>query len=209
MRIPAASGVGCVEGVGTAGLDGIEWVADAFDTYCLTFAWGLSPEELVGRLGGDVSAMLPSASPEQVSELDSAKGSAARMGVCAGWAFSVERWSAEGMDRAALRTVSEGTDAVVLLCSGASPLWFLHARDGVVLADFEPGVEADQLGGHSPEHLLSAMMEVGLLLPDGTSAEDVDERRLILRTAETVFGLSLPREDLLHGRLAAVSLSGI
>jgi hypothetical protein len=33
-------------------LDGIEWVVDAFDTYCLTFARGLGTEELVGRLGG-------------------------------------------------------------------------------------------------------------------------------------------------------------
>jgi hypothetical protein len=54
--------------------------------------------------------MLPSASPEQASELDSAKGSAARMGVCAGWAFSVE-----------LRTWVRGADGRPADSGGAEP----------------------------------------------------------------------------------------
>jgi hypothetical protein len=190
-------------------LDGIEWVADVFDTYCLTFARGLSVEELIARLRGDVRTVVASASPEQITELDRAKGSAAQVGACAGWSFALERWSAEGMDRTTLRGVSAATEAVVLLCSGASPLWFLHARDGVILADFEPGVEAAQLGGHSPEHLVPVMIEVGLLLPDGTSATEVDEQRLILRAAETAFGLDLPRESLLQSRVSAVSLAAL
>ncbi|MEU4093780.1 DUF6461 domain-containing protein [Streptomyces sp. NPDC026673] len=100
-----------------------------------------------------------------------------------------------------------GTEAVVYLNSGTPPQWFLYAEDGRVVGDFEPGVEAGQLGGEDPGRLVPALQEAGLLLPDGTSAPDANAESGILEMGERHFGLTLPREAVEHGTLAAVSLS--
>ncbi|MFF2848392.1 DUF6461 domain-containing protein [Streptomyces sp. NPDC058001] len=188
-------------------MDGVTWMADVFDTYCATFARGLDVEELVRGLGGDPARILPAVSDGDAFTLAMDEGPVARLGTCAGWAFALEHWSAEGMDRATLRRVSAGTEAVVLLDSGTPPKWFLYARDGEVVADFEPGVEAAQMGGADPASLVPALHAAGLLHADGTTVPDTDPSPLILGMTEQAFGLSLPREPLEHGVLPAVVLT--
>ncbi|MFF3558547.1 DUF6461 domain-containing protein [Streptomyces sp. NPDC002574] len=184
---------------------GIQWISTAFDTYCLTFARGLEIDELVRRMGGDAGAIREGLSADEAMDWSYEKGSVARLGTCGGWAFALEHWSAEGMERKALRDVSRGTEAVVYLNSGTPPRWFLYAEDGCLIGDFEPGWGADQLGGDDPGRLVPAMREVGLLLPDGTAAPDVNAEIKILEMGERHFGLTLPREVVEHGTLAAVS----
>ncbi|MET9876900.1 DUF6461 domain-containing protein [Actinacidiphila glaucinigra] len=135
------------------------------------------------------------------------KGLVARLGTCGGWAFALEHRSDEGMDRVTLRAVSPGTEAVVYLNAGAPPRWFLYAEDGRVVGDFEPGVEAAQLGGEDPGRLVPALQEAGLLLPDGTSAPDADGEDGILVMGERRSGLTLPRDAVEHGTLAAVGFA--
>ncbi|CAM5503671.1 hypothetical protein SALBM311S_03496 [Streptomyces alboniger] len=124
-----------------------------------------------------------------------------------GWAFAIECASAEGTDRPTLERVSQGTDAVVLLDSGTPPYWFVHARDGEIASDFEPGVEAEQIGGTHPSFLVPAMREAGMLLPDGTAdPDDWEPERRILTVAEQVFSLDLPRTAIEGDSLPAVVL---
>ncbi|MFI8186300.1 DUF6461 domain-containing protein [Actinacidiphila glaucinigra] len=187
--------------------DGIRWIAGAFDTYCLTFARGLEVGELVRRMGGDAGAIREGLSADEAMDWSDRKGLVARLGTCGGWAFALEHRSDEGMDRRTLRAVSRGTEAVVYLNAGAPPSWFLYAEDGRVVGDFEPGVEAAQLGGEDPGRLVPALQEVGLLLPDGTSAPGADGEDEILAMGERRFGLALPRDAVEHGTLAAVSFA--
>ncbi|MFJ5219931.1 DUF6461 domain-containing protein [Streptomyces sp. NPDC088354] len=191
--------------LGTGG--GVQWITTAFDTYCLTFARGLEIGELVRRMGDDPGAIREGLSADEAMDWSYEKGLVARLGSCGGWAFALEHWSAEGMERGALRDVSRGTEAVVYLDGGAPPRWFLYAEDGRVLGDFEPGWGAPQLGGDDPGRLVPAMREVGLLLTDGTAAPDVDAETKILDMGERHFGLGLPREAVEHGTLAAVSFA--
>ncbi|MEU6347304.1 DUF6461 domain-containing protein [Streptomyces sp. NPDC046977] len=186
---------------------GIQWISEAFDTYCLTFARGLGIAELVRRMGGDAGTIREGLTADEAMDWSFEKGSVARLGTCGGWAFALEHWSAEGMERRTLRDVSRGTEAVVYLNGGAPPRWFLYAEDGRIMGDFEPGIETDQLGGDDPGRLVPAMQEVGLLLPDGTAAPDVNEEIKILEMGERHFGLTLPREVVEHGPLAAVSFA--
>ncbi|MGD1222745.1 MULTISPECIES: DUF6461 domain-containing protein [Streptomyces] len=189
-------------------MDGIAWIRETYDAYCVTFAKGLSAEELVRRMGGDPGRIMPSLSAEDALELAGDKGPVARLGTSNGWAFALEPASAEGTDRRLLRRVSEGTEAVMLLDSGMPPYWFVHARDGEIAADFEPGVEAEQIGGSDPSFLVPAMQSAGMLLPDGTAdPEDWEPEQRILTVAERVFALDLPRTALEAGTLPAVLLS--
>ncbi|MFJ4844911.1 MULTISPECIES: DUF6461 domain-containing protein [unclassified Streptomyces] len=186
---------------------GIQWISEAFDTYCLTFARGLGIAELVRRMGGDPGTIREGLTADEAMEWSYGKGLVARLGTCGGWAFALEHWSDEGMERRTLRDVARGTEAVVYLNSGGPPRWFLYAEDGRIIGDFEPGVEADQLGGDDPGRLVPAMQEVGLLLPDGSAVPDVNAEIKILEMGERHFGLTLPREVVEHGPLAAVSFA--
>lgn len=204
MERPVRAGVALWDG---GVVDGIAWLRESFDTYCVTFAKGLSVDELVRRMGGDPARILPSVSGDDARILARDEGPVARLGIGNGWAFALEPASAEGTDRRTLQRVSAGTEAVMLLNSGMPPYWFVHARDGEIAADFEPGVEADQIGGTDPSFLVPAMQAAGMLLPDGTAdPEDWEPEQRILTVVERVFSLDLPRTDLEIGTLKAVVL---
>ncbi|WP_406173074.1 DUF6461 domain-containing protein [Streptomyces sp. NBC_00996] len=188
-------------------MDGIAWIREALDAYCVTFARGLSVDELVRRLGTDPARILPSVSAHEAELLARDEGPVARLGTGNGWAFALESASAEGTDRRTLRRVSEGTEAVMLLDSGMPPYWFVHARNGEIAADFEPGVEAEQIGGTDPSFLVPAMQTAGMLLADGTAnPEDWEPEQRIITVAEQVFSLDLPRAAVESGTLPAVVL---
>lgn len=184
--------------------DGIAWIADAFDTYCLTCVRGVTGVELVTALGGDPAHVVDAAAENDLLTLEDDWGGAARFGEDGSWAWVLEHWSATGLDRPRLRALSSGTDALCLLETGASPRWFVHALDGRIAADFEPGVEPDQWGGQAREPMVAALQQAGALRPDGTAVEDCDVQRSLLRAVEIAFGVSLPRDVLLNGTTAAV-----
>ncbi|KOU59474.1 hypothetical protein ADK57_33500 [Streptomyces sp. MMG1533] len=74
----------------------------------------------------------------------------------------------------------------------------------------EPGREHERIGV-DPDRLAGAMREAGLLLADGRSlyehGVDVEERELrALTLAESVFGLDLPRAEVLDWPLRAARL---
>jgi hypothetical protein len=71
-------------------VNGIAWIREAFATYCVTFARGLSIHELVRRLGTDPARILPSVSAHETALLARDKGPVARLGTANGWAFALE-----------------------------------------------------------------------------------------------------------------------
>ncbi|MFB7260801.1 DUF6461 domain-containing protein [Streptomyces nojiriensis] len=188
--------------------DGLQWIADAeFDNYCITFAKGLSPEELVRRMGGDPDLITEPMHLDDALQLDDGLGMVALIGSENGWAFAVEMASAEGDDREIIEKVSRGTEAIILTKSFASPSMFRLIRDGRSIAEFEvyqPIAQAVQ--GDDPEAIIPAMERSGFLLPNGFSAEPDDDERCALRLAEDEFGLSVPEITSERSMLPAVNL---
>ncbi|WP_392900462.1 DUF6461 domain-containing protein [Streptomyces sp. LN699] len=188
--------------------EGLRWIADAdFDNYCLTFARGLTPEELVRRMGGDADLITEPISLEDALQLDDGLGMVALVGRDNGWAFAVELNSAEGEDRKIIENVSRGTEVIVLTKSFSSPSMFRLIRDGRSIAEFEvyqPDRQA--VYGEDPEVVISAMERSGFLLDDGASAEPDDGEICALWLAEEEFGLSIPEITSERGMLPAVNL---
>lgn len=79
-------------------MDGIRWLPEDCDAYCLLLVRGLTVDELVDRLGYDPQAVMPSVTSDEAFEQSMGKAPVARLGVSGDWAFSLEQWSAEGME---------------------------------------------------------------------------------------------------------------
>ena len=186
--------------------DGIQWIAEVFDAYCVTFARDLDVAAPVRRLGGEPARVRRDVSVGEAFSWAMDQGSVALLGTCAGWAFAVELWSHEGAERGASERVSAGTESVVLV-SSTGPEAFLHSGDGVLLASFEPGTPAEDWSGAAPDALRATLAAAGLLAGDGTPCPGHDtDGAWMLAAAERAFGLSLPRRTLEHGTTEAVLL---
>ncbi|KOT99369.1 hypothetical protein ADK70_03915 [Streptomyces rimosus subsp. pseudoverticillatus] len=199
--------------------DGLQWVAErgAFEMgYWIVFARGLSAEELVSRLEGDFAAMTLMSWSDAVElemEAEDEDEQVVRVGSCQGWAFAVAEYGPLGERTDELvQAASAGTEAVSVSRTVNADTWFLHAKDGETLCEFEPGLEHERTGVSSND-LVEALKQVGLLLPDGTSprehGSDVDDsERRVLQMAEQAFGVGLPRDQVEHGQLLGARLSG-
>ncbi|MFD7019039.1 DUF6461 domain-containing protein [Streptomyces sp. NPDC059161] len=187
--------------------DGMQWIPGVFDTYCLAFARGITVSELVRRMGADIAAVRHGVTGGDAFSLAMGEGPVALLGTSEGWAFSLEHWSDQAADNAVLGRLSTGTQAVVLLNGGTGPLKLACADNGSVVADFEPGVAAADIGTSAADHLVAIAREAGLFETDGGPAlGEGDEELWMLRFAEEVFRLTLPRDEVEHGTLDAVLL---
>lgn len=187
--------------------DGMQWIPDVFDTYCLTLVRDLTVPELVRRLGADPAAVKRGVTGSEAFSLAMNEGPVSLLGTSRGWAFSLEHWSDRGAEKDVLAELSRGTEAVVLVNSGVGLMRFLHAVDGLVVADFEPGVSATDVDFSRAERLAPFVGDADFFETDGSPVlGEADEELWMLRFAEHAFGLSLPRAELEHGALAAVLL---
>ncbi|MFF8387365.1 DUF6461 domain-containing protein [Streptomyces kanasensis] len=178
-------------------MDGIRWLAEDCDTYCLLLARGLDVDSLAARLGGDPDDVMPEVTADEAFALAMAKGAVTRLGVCGAWAFSLEHWSAEGMETQTLERVSMGTECVVVLNSGTPPLWFAHAVDGEVAELFEPVEARDALERSAPGATLWGRVAAGLVaagVPNLTAAESAET--VLLTLVERHCEVGLPRVSL-------------
>ncbi|MFD7540198.1 DUF6461 domain-containing protein [Streptomyces sp. NPDC059819] len=188
--------------------DGMQWIADVFDSYCLALVRGLAVPELVQRMGADPAAVQQHVTGSEAFSMAMNEGPVSLLGTSEGWAFSLEHWSDQAAGAATLAEVSRGTEAVVLVNSGVGLMRFLHAVDGLVVADFEPGVSARDVDFAVAERLRPFATDAYLFEVDGSPVMgEGDEELWMLRFAEHVFGVALPREELGHGALAAVLLA--
>ncbi|MFD9789359.1 DUF6461 domain-containing protein [Streptomyces sp. NPDC059070] len=186
--------------------DGLAWMAQAFDAYCVTFVRGVDIVELARRMGAGPGDLRPDVTVEEAFALAMNECPVALVGVCGEWAFALELWSDAATDTPTLPRLSQDGEAVVLL-SSTGPRRFLHGAGGQVLADFEPGVSADEMAGAAPGRLREALLAGGFFTAEGLAELGEGSREeWMLRSAETVFGLSLPRRQLEDGASTAVML---
>ncbi|WP_331769234.1 DUF6461 domain-containing protein (plasmid) [Embleya sp. NBC_00888] len=160
--------------------DGFRWLAEWEhfpDGFCATFARGLSPEELLDRLGCDPehSAVMDAmeavdlrADLEVGGDEEETVVALLRAGSRSGWAFALEDITLYAADRELLGRVSVGTEVASLRRDAAhGEAWFDLWRDGRPveqrtvrdpdeLADLEDGlgIDAPLLELLSPAHEL-------------------------------------------------------
>lgn len=196
-------------------VDGIRWLATAEEVslgYWALFARGLAPAGLLTRLGLDVSSGQLLTREEAGDLADETDEVVLRAGASAGWAYAFVEGGPTGPDALdAVRRLSAGTAAVDFWRTVNAARALGYAEDGRIVCRFEPGREHERTGV-DPERLASPMREAGLLLSDGRSPYehglDVEQPELrALTLAESMFGLDLPRADVLDGPLLTARLA--
>ncbi|HKR52579.1 MAG TPA: DUF6461 domain-containing protein [Pseudonocardiaceae bacterium] len=195
-------------------MDGIRWLATAEEVnlgYWVLFARGLSPADLLTRLGLDVDPGQVLTRVEAGDLADETDDVVVRAGASAGWAYAFVEGGPAGPDPLdGVRRLSVGTEAVDFWRTVNADSSLGYAKDGQIACRFEPGREHERTGA-DPDRLAGAMREAGLLMPDGRSpyqhGVDVDRPYLrALALAESVFGLDLPRAEVLEGPLLAAHI---
>ncbi|CAM5563125.1 hypothetical protein [Streptomyces purpurascens] len=185
--------------------DGITWLTDAWrgDARILfvTFARGISPSDLVVRLGalpGEVLAPITFAEAERLTFNDRESARVARFGECARWSYAVEQgWPSKAWW--AHPDVSAGGIEVLHLTPKPDdpPRECWYYRDGQTVGRFDIGDTPDE----GMAFLLPAFEEAGLLEDD--VSDEFDSLRATLTALQQYFGLSLPRQEILNGQLPA------
>ncbi|MFK0016312.1 hypothetical protein [Streptomyces sp. NPDC091027] len=193
-------------------VDGIQWLVDQDPwQHAVVFARGIDPEELGLRMGGAlgtvVSPITAAEAWDMVLDLATDDDSVVRVGACASWSFAIEYGLGDGDGRLSDISIN-GVEVVGLEPSpDHPPSMFAYARDGVEVCSFGIGEEVWRWGEDS-DLLLPELIAAGVLHPDGRYArsegEDYRARdRHTLALIEARFGLSLPRDAVVHQRLPA------
>ncbi|MFI6985179.1 DUF6461 domain-containing protein [Embleya sp. NPDC050154] len=189
--------------------DGIAWLREAREfgsDYCVTFARGLEPLELLTRMGCDPARASPMGLIDATETYFDTGVETIRAGTSHGWACAVETTGNRGFQKGVLAAVSAGTEAVLVYGDCNPVAYLIHAENGEIVCGFEEDAPEDRIGTN-PDRLLPHMITAGLLAPDGTRPDDdAPTRGCELRMAETVFGLDLPHDDVVHGPLLAAGL---
>ncbi|MQY39151.1 hypothetical protein SRB17_71730 [Streptomyces sp. RB17] len=196
-------------------IQGMRWLAESEWYYSVTFARGLTPEELAVRLGATAGGANPSATAEEaVALLSDPDVGVARIGEAGGWAFAAEYGEARGSRHDVLRHISrDGVEAVNLDPQAFHPPpLFSCAADGELLCSFGLGEERRRWGSQ-PDLLQEDLEAAGIILPTGDYLQVSGERHSLriamsLGVIEKRFRLALPRDLLEHDRLPLVVLSG-
>jgi HEAT repeat protein len=124
---------------GTRMLEGLLWLRDTCEAYCVTFAQGLNETELLRRFGGDLSwARLVQKDDWDGLEELGLFGQIIQVGWCEGWAFVYENNGYTGTRPEVLHAVSAGTVAVAVFRNVNAVPRFCYAEDGTVSVNFDP-----------------------------------------------------------------------
>ncbi|NBE53536.1 DUF6461 domain-containing protein [Streptomyces boluensis] len=192
------------------------WIADAYETHCLTLAQGVTGRELLMRLGcdaggvteladeGEASALQEAAlaSGERRGEQQGEEWGAVHAGVVGGWAYALEPGSAWASIDERLARASRG--ARVICCVNTGPLSHLfYWEDGSLVTEFDamaPELRAEQ-GGQDPDRLVVEMRRVGFFAAEDGTVDDADERELGLALLHEVTGVALS-DDVTRAGLA-------
>lgn len=120
-------------------LEGLSWLRNHSEAYCVTFAHGLEETELLRRFGGDLSqARLVRLDEWETIEELQVFGEVIQVGWCNGWAFVYEDNGFRGTLPEVLRPTSAGTKAVSVFRNVNAVTRFCYAEDGTILANFDP-----------------------------------------------------------------------
>ncbi|MEE1931278.1 DUF6461 domain-containing protein [Streptomyces sp. TRM 70351] len=154
--------------------------------YTLTFAKGLSPAELLTRMGVDTETLalrsLLDLEEEFGDTLLDEDEPVATTGVDGVWAWAWEQGGSHGLDGGVLSRVSRGTEAVALHCNEKPMHWFKYAVEGGIVVDFHT-LQPIEPTGLDPHRLEAFMRPLGLI--PGAPAPLYG----VLALAEDAFGL--------------------
>lgn len=119
--------------------EGLSWLRNHSEAYCVTFAQGLDDREAMRRFGGDLSqARLIQPDDWQVIAALRALGEVIQVGRYNGWAFVYEDNGFRGTLQEVLCAVSARTVAVSVFCNVNAVARFCYAEDGTIIAHFDP-----------------------------------------------------------------------
>jgi hypothetical protein len=127
---------------------------------CLTFARGISPEQMIRAFGMDPGAALMLSEVEAVGANPAGGPPWIRVGQTGEWAFAVEQLSLIGALEGAGQRLSLGTEAVVVDWTAQPTYEISYMRDGVFVTRFEPGMEWAR-SGREPDRFLREMRQLG------------------------------------------------
>ncbi|BDM70900.1 hypothetical protein HEK616_43870 [Streptomyces nigrescens] len=162
--------------------------------YTLTFGKGLSPTELLARMGigPDTLALRDPVdlADEFGDTLLDEDEPVVTTGTDGEWSWAWEQGGSHGLDERILRAVSHGTEAVALYYNEKPMHWFKYAVDGGIVVDFHT-LEPIDPTGLDPQRLDEFMRPLGLLPGQPAPPHGV------LALAENAFGLRVtpPRDD--------------
>ncbi|MEV0982601.1 DUF6461 domain-containing protein [Streptomyces sp. NPDC049915] len=204
--------------------DGITWIARSNISwlgYCITLARGIDPEELVRRLAAETTpTLLGQRTAEEleryVSQRDQERAQcdtiAVRYGATADLAFAVAdgHWPGE-MDLGIPDGLSQDGAHIFRLYYEKQnpklpPPTFSYFHDGRYMCGFDMYMHtwSSEITGSQPGLVSEAVLGAGI---PGETERDVAHAKS-LAIVEKQFQLTLPREEVLHGAVAAALIKG-
>ncbi|WEH33394.1 DUF6461 domain-containing protein [Streptomyces sp. AM 4-1-1] len=204
--------------------DGIAWLAEGGTSgtgYCVTLARGLEPEELVRRLARDSAPVslgqytgydLDTYLDQRERERRRSDSVAVRYGASGDLAFAVTDgyWPGE-MPTGPLLGASKDDARVFRLYYESQnpklpPPEFSYFHDGRYMCGFDMYMHtwSHEITGTSPELVQEAVLAAGI--PDEPERDVAHAKSLDV--VERTFRLSLPREQVLHGKLPSALIQG-
>ncbi|WP_329170277.1 DUF6461 domain-containing protein [Streptomyces decoyicus] len=191
----------------------LAWIADAYETHCLTLAKGLTGHELLLRLGADPAETFTPLDDDEANGFLWAAGEnywswgAARAGEAKGWAFVLEPASCWGNIPERLEHASRGTE--VIFSSEVGGMGNVgYWQDGTRITGFDtmtPQDRAEQGQAADPDRLVEQMQRAGLFVGPGALWQRYGGLALLYE----VTGLSVSQEQTalaLSGKLPALGL---
>lgn len=160
----------------------------------LTFARGLTPVDVLTRMGADPDTLAPRAPGELAEEfgdtLFDADEPVVTTGTDGAWTWAWEQGGVHGLDEGVLGALSRGTEAVALHHDEKPAYRFAYAVDGEIVVAFDTLRPLDPTG-RDPRRLDAFMRPLGLV-PGRT-----DPPYSVLALAESAFGLRVtpPGDD--------------
>ncbi|MFH8282516.1 DUF6461 domain-containing protein [Streptomyces antibioticus] len=171
---------------GTDAAHGLDVLRADIPFYTFTFAKGLSPAELLTRVGVDPETLalrdrldLEDYFGDTVLDEDVP---VVTTGVDGAWTWAWEQGGSHGLDEAVLSRVSEGTEAVALHYNDKPMHWLKYAVGGDIVVDFHT-LQPVERTGLDPHRLDAFMRPLGLVSGESAPLHGV------LALAEAAFGL--------------------
>ncbi|MFJ1549152.1 DUF6461 domain-containing protein [Streptomyces sp. NPDC088246] len=159
-----------------------------FPIYTLTFVRGLSPVELLTRMGVDRGTLAlrdgMDLSDDFGDDLLDDEEPVVTTGTDGSWTWAWEQSGVHGLEEQILSAVSVGTEAVALHYNEKPMYWFKYAVDGDVIVDFHT-LRAIEPTGQDPTRLDEYMRPLGLVLGEWPPLHGV------LSLVENAFGIRL------------------
>jgi HEAT repeat protein len=172
--------------------EGLSWLQNYNDAYCLTFARGLDETEMLRRFGTDLS-LARLIREDDRKRLDELRwfGEVVQAGQSDGWAFVYEGNGYTGTLEDILRSVSAGTVAVSVFRNVNGVTRFCYAEGGVILAHFEPFDPPFD----DPSPQLQELLHRAGLTPERYEQEDYNAVEIMFALAQAA-GIHLEQENL-------------